>query len=214
MALSGWQIESAANARRQMEQAAQRRQELLNPPAPELPQEAIGAMGGLARSYRRSYGQARQANEARYNQMLRIASGERRRQAGVQQQMLGTLDVGEGQRAADIRGAGAREEATIMQQLARQGLGGGAMGAPLRKGARRETQAELNRLAVTMGRERRDVLRQIAAPREGERLGIMERRTDAYPDPSALTGAFGAIGGGYGGAGLTSMLKSLTRMQR
>lgn len=214
MALSGWQVDLAAAQRKQVNEAHRRRMELLNPPAPELPQEAIGAMGGLASAYSRSYGQARQANEARYNQMIQIANQDRQRALGINRSMLGIAGQTTGQRAADIRSEGVEEQANIMQRLARRGMAGSTVGATMRKGVRRGTSAKLNRLADTMQQTKLGLLRERAGMTQGTRLGITERRTDAYPDPSALTGAFGAIGSGYGGTGMTAMLKSLTKMQR
>lgn len=192
----------------------QKRMELLNPPAPELPEGAAAAMGGLASAYSRTYGQARKANEIRYQQMLRVAKGESKRQARVQKGMMGLVAQESGQRAADIRAEGVGRESDIMQQLARQGMAGTTVAPTLREGVRRGTGEQLNRLSDLMLQRKLGIKQQQAAPRETAKLGIMERRTDAYPDPSALTGAFSAVGRGYGGTGMTAMLKSLTRMQR
>ncbi len=193
--------------------AHQRQMELLNPPAPELPEGVATGMQGLAGAFSRSYGQARQANEARYNQMLKIADQERGRQAGVRRGILGTIGATSGQQAADIRSEGVGEQANIMQRLARQGMAGSTIGATQRAGVRRGTSAKLRRLSDTMLQQRLGVMKLQAAPQRATRLGIMERRTDAYPDPKALTKAFGAIGKGYGGTGIEAMIKSLTRLQ-
>ena len=192
----------------------QKQMDLLNPPAPELPEGVATGMQGLASAFSRSYGQARQANEARYNQMLKIADQDRTRRQGDFRRMLGTIGATSGQQAADIRSEGVGEQANIMQRLARQGMAGSTVGATLRKGVRRGTRAELNRLSDTMLQQKLGVMQQQAAPQQGARLGIMERRTDAFPDPSTLTSAFGAVGQGFGGPGMEAMMSALTRMKR
>lgn len=216
--LTGWTTTTSRGRKPQflhdVKSAAQRRTELLNPPAPELTGGMAAGMRGLAGAYGRVYGQARSANEARYQKMLGIAAGERRRQAGVQRGMLGAIGETTGQRAADIRSEGAGEQANIMQRLARQGMAGTTIAPTMRAGVRRGTGEQLNRLSDLMLQQRLGVMQRQAAPRRGTELGIMERRTDAYPDPTALTGAFGAIGQGYGGAGIEAMLGALSRTYR
>ena len=109
------------------------------------------------------------------------------------QEMLGIMDQTTGQRAADIRSEGVGEQANIMQRLARQGMAGSTVGATMRAGVRRGTQSNLNRLADTM---------------QGRRLGIMERRTDAYPQAGMITGLAGLLGqsGGVNTGNLASAL--------
>ncbi len=199
---------------RQQTGRQQERMDLLNPPAPELPEGVAAGMQGLASAYSRSYGQARQANEARYNQMLKIADRERTRGLELNRRQLEIAGRTTGQRAADIRSEGMGEQANIMQRLTRQGMAGSTVGSTLRAGVRRGTQSSLNRLADTMQQTKLGLLGQRAGMTRGGRLGIMEGRTDAYPDPSALTGAFGAVGEGYGGSGMEAMMSALTKMQR
>lgn len=114
------------------------------------------------------------------------------------QQMLGIMDQTTGQRAADIRSEGVGEQANIMQRLARQGLAGTTIGATQRAGVRRGTQAELNRSADAL---------------QGRRLGIMERRTDAYPQAGMITGLASMLGQSGGGVNTGSMLKALGNMR-
>jgi len=219
--LTGWQrrlgeaqLERERKAKKERELEHQRQMELVNPPPPELPSEAAIGMQRLVESYNQAYGAARQANEARYQQMLRIARGETARQAGVQQRMLGAVGQETGQRAADIRAAGASREADIMQQLARQGMAGTTVAPTMRAGVGRETSAELNRLSDLMLQRKLGVMGQMAAPRRGTELGIMERRTDAYPNLGALTSAFGAVGEGYGGPGMSAMFSALSKIRQ
>jgi hypothetical protein len=146
---------------------------------------AKAGAGGFARlvsSYNRAFGQAKTANERRY------------------QEMLGITDKTTGQRAADIRAEGVGEQANIMQRLARQGMAGSTVGATLRKGARRDTQAELNRAADAL---------------QGRRLGIMERRTDAYPQSSMITNLATLLSqqGGGGGGNVGGVFRALAGMR-
>lgn len=87
------------------------------------------------------------------------------------QQMLGITDETTQQRAADTRSSFAAKGAEIQQGLQRSGLGGSTIGATMGLGVEREQQSALNRLADQM---------------QGTKLGIMERREDAYPDTGGL----------------------------
>ncbi len=214
MALSGFQIESARNAREQMEAAFKRRQELLNPPAPELPQEAVAGLGSLVSSYNQAYGQARQANEQRYQQLLNISRQETQRRQGILGGMLDVAGQTTQQRATDIRQEGQERESNVMQQLARQGMSGTTVAPTLREGVRAGTEANLNRLADTMQQTKLGIMQQQAAPQRGTELGIMERRTDRFPELGALTSAFGAVGQGFGGAGTSAAIKALSKLRQ
>jgi hypothetical protein len=164
-----------------MERAWGRRQELLNPPAPELPAEAVSGLDRLVGSYNQSYEAAKAANEARY------------------QQMLGITAQTTGQRAADIRSSYAGQSADIMQQLARQGMAGTTVAPTMKFGVEREKQAALDRLADQM---------------QQTKLGIIERRTDAYPDYGSLSKTLESIGSGYGASGTTAMINALSRVRQ
>lgn len=213
MALSGWQIESARNAKMQMEAANRRRMELLNPSAPELPEGAVGGLESMVSEYNRAYGEARSANEARYQEMLRISQGETQRQRGIFGEMRGVAEQTTGQRAADIRSAGVEQESDIMQRLARQGMAGTTVAPTMQEGVKRWTSEKLNRLADTMQQTKLGIMGRQADPQQGATLGIMERREDVYPSQAPLLGALGAVGSGYGGQGLTAMIKSFSKMR-
>ena len=114
------------------------------------------------------------------------------------QEMLGITDRTTGQQAADIRSEGVGEQANIMQRLARQGMAGSTVGATMRKGVRRDTRAELRRSADAL---------------QGRRLGIMERRTDAYPQSGMITNLATLLGQSGGGVNTGSMLKALGNMR-
>lgn len=87
---------------------------------------------GLVGQYNVAYGQAREANEARYQQLLDITSQST------------------GQRQADIRASYAGQSADIQQQLSRQGMAGTTVAPTMQMGVQREQQSALNRLADQM----------------------------------------------------------------
>jgi hypothetical protein len=210
MALSGWQRESAYSARQQMEQANRRRQELLNPPSPELPSGTSDAFSRVAGAYSQAYGQARAANEQRYQLMLRIADQDRARRIGLSEQQLDLAKQTTGQRAADIRSAYGEQESDMMQRLARTGMANTTVAPTMQMGVARERESSLNRLADTMQQTRLGILQRRGEIGQGTRLGIMERRTDAYPDQSALVEAAKSMSSGYGAAGTTAAMSALS----
>jgi len=103
-------------------------------------------------------------------------------------QMLGIADQTTGQRLADVRSDYGQQQSNAMQALARLGMGNTTVGNAMRAGTEREKQSALNRVADEM---------------QGTKLGIMERRTDSYPDQNlivALAQALGSSGVGLGGS--------------
>jgi hypothetical protein len=97
---------------------------------------AVGQLGagfeGLVENYNTAYGQARDANEGRYQQMLDIA------------------DKTTGQRMADISSAYNQQGANIAQQQQRLGMGNTTVGDTLQAGNMSQMQASLNRAADEM----------------------------------------------------------------
>lgn len=170
------------------------------------------AMERLATSYGKAYGEAKTANEQRYRAMVKLAEQDYKRKALVQRRMLGAVGQTTGQRAADIRAEGAGEQANIMQQLARQGMAGTTVAPTLREGVRRGTSEKLNRLADQMLGTRLGVMRDIAGQDRSKILGIMERRTDAYPNQALLASLIGMIGPGQKGSLLPSTFGALSKM--
>ncbi|KKN32859.1 hypothetical protein LCGC14_0809440, partial [marine sediment metagenome] len=138
-------------------------------------------IGRLVESYNKAFGEARGANEARY------------------QQLLGITDETTGQRAADIRSRGIEERSDLEQGLARTGLSNTTVSPTLTVGSKRRESEALNRLADTM---------------QGTKLGIIERRTDAFPDPAALRSALGSLGEGYGSKGMEALFNSLANIDQ
>lgn len=116
------------------------------------------------------------------------------------QEMLGIADQTTGQRASDIQGAYQGREADMMQKLARQGLGGTTIAPTMRMGVEREKQSALDRLSDQM---------------QQTKLGIMERRTDEYPDLAGIQSIIAGVGSQYGGGqGIEPMLRALSGLNR
>jgi len=86
-------------------------------------------------------------------------------------QMLGLIDQNTGQRMSDVRSDYMRNGSDIMQQLARLGMSNTTVAPTMQFGNQREMQSALDRTSDEL---------------MGTRLGVMERRTDAYPDLSAV----------------------------
>jgi len=147
----------------------------------DLPDEAVGGVNRLVESYNQAYGQARGANEARY------------------QQLLGIADQTTGQRAADIRREGVEERSDLLQGLGRTGLANTTVAPTLTVGSKRREQESLNRLADQM---------------QGTKLGIIERREDAYPDSAALQSSLSSLGEGYGGKGVSALYNALGNVEQ
>ena len=166
------------------------------------------AVGNLVQSYNQAYGEAKASNEQRYQQLLQIADQDYARSALIRNRMSGIADRTTGQRAADIRSAGAEEESNIDQRLRALGMSGTTVGSSLTGGVKSRTEASLNRLADEMQQTKLGIMREQAGATRDTKLGIMERRTDAYPDISALSGliesAAGAGGGTFGALGQLS----------
>ena len=125
--------------------------------------------------------------EQRYSQMLGIADVDYGRQRVGFNQMLGTIGQETGQRISDIRGQTERRVASEEQRLGRMGLSNTSqVGSVLGRGIRREGEAEINRYRDLMLGRKLGVQRSKAEMTRGTRLGIMERRTDQYPDQQGM----------------------------
>ncbi len=141
--------------------------------------QGASALSGLVNQYNTAYGEARTANEQRY------------------QNMLGIADQTTGQRQADIRQDYLGQQSDMMQQLSRLGMGNTTIGANLGTGIQRGMQESLNRSADTS---------------QQTRLGIMERRTDEYPQNDVILALAQALGQGGGGnmGGIMEALSGMT----
>lgn len=157
----------------------------------------MSALTGAVGQYNRSFGQAKTANERRYQQMLQIADQDYAQQGRGYQQMMSTIGQESGQRAADIRSATEGQVSDYQQQQARLGMSN-VYQPSIVGGIRREGQSNLNRLSDQLLGRKLGVQQQIAQRGRGTRLGIMERREDAYPESGmllALTQQLGSIPG-------------------
>ncbi|MFA5186704.1 MAG: hypothetical protein WC551_09530 [Patescibacteria group bacterium] len=115
------------------------------------------------------------------------------------QQMLDIANQTTQQRAADIRTSYGEQSSNIMQQLARLGMANTTVAPTMQQGVEREQQSSLNRLADEM---------------QQTKLGIIERRQDAYPDLSSIQSIIAGVGSQYGGGqGLSSMLQALAGLR-
>jgi len=141
-----------------------------------------GATGlsGMIDQYNQAYGEAKAANEQRY------------------QQMLGIADQTTGQRMADIRGDYGQQSSDVMQRLARLGLANTTIAPTMQMGINREKHASLNRAADQM---------------QQTKLGIMERRTDEYPQSDIILKLAGMLGQGGGGAGAGGIVNALSNLR-
>ncbi len=171
--------------------------------------EVAGGMQNLATQYQQQYGEAKAANEARYQQMLQLQQqGTQQQRTELQSQYGQMLDVAgqtTGQRAADIRSTYGQQQSGMMQQLARQGMAGTTIAPTMGMGIQREQQSALNRLADEMQGTKLGLMERQAGAVGGlaergqqQRLGIMERREDAYPDAGSLQSILAGIGTSYG----------------
>ncbi len=144
---------------------------------------ARGAASGLSSmigQYNQAYGEAKTANEQRY------------------QRMLGITDQTSGQRASDIRRDFSGQQSDMMQRLASLGMSNTTIAPTLGQGIERNKQAALDRSADSL---------------QGTKLGIMERRTDKYPQSNVIMALVQALGSaGVGGAG-GDIMKALSGMR-
>jgi len=114
------------------------------------------------------------------------------------QQALGILNQNTGQRFSDIRSDSGNERASIFQRLARSGLGGSSVGNVESAGVTRRMNEELNRTSDALA---------------AQKVGLIERRQDPYPDQGSLAELVMGIGSAMGTKGLTSLTGALAGMR-
>ena len=195
---------------------SQRRGAVTTPSAPSW--ETQTGLQNLVQGYNVAYEQARRANEQRYQQLLSGADESIAQRQVAGQEMLGTLGDISQQEAADIRSEYGQQRSNIMQQLARQGMGGTTVAPTMGLGVQREQSAALNRLADAFARTKLGVQAQEASAMDQlrqQRLGIIERREDRYPDLSSLQSIIAGVGAQYGGGmGIPTMLSALAGIRQ
>lgn len=147
-----------------------------------------GATGPLGASYQQAMNNANQANEARYQDILR----------GYQERYARNMDMlaGRGaQEGQDISDRYRSQEAQRRQQLIGRGLGNSTVVNTMQMGNERERANDLGRLNE---RIRQQTLAADAGL-TGDTLQFMERRTDAQPDVRLLAQLAQGMGSaGYG----------------
>jgi len=126
--------------------------------------EVQEGMQSLVANYNRAYGEAKAANEARYNQMLQIA------------------DQTTQQSAADIRSDYANQQASAMQQLARTGMANSTVKAPLSLAFSREKNAALSRNADQMQQTKLGIInsREDAYPDQASLVEVLSGLMGSY----------------------------------
>lgn len=138
----------------------------------------------LLRQGQAAQGDAKQANESRYNDILELLGNTRGR-------ILGDLE-GYGQSLVnDTR----RDYKNLLNNqltaLAERGLSASTARVPIENANKREADSAINRITDA------NILRRTGADERfiDKATGVMERRTDTYPNPSTITGAAGTLGG-------------------
>lgn len=144
---------------------------------------AAGQVGesltGLVDQYNTAYGEARAANEERY------------------QQIIGISDATVDQRSADIQGAYGNRQADVLQRLARTGLSNTTIAPTMTAGIERDKQAALDRSK-----------QEFAAQRIGVRER-REDEYPSSDIIMALVNQFSQGGGGVGAGGIAKALGNL-----
>ena len=108
-------------------------------------------------AYNKAFAEAKLGNESRY------------------QELLGIADKTSGQRAKDIGIDFRAREANAMQQLARTGMANTTVAPTLTTSG-----------GMSFGAQKNAALDRLADQMQQTKLGIIERRTDAYPDLASL----------------------------
>ncbi|MFH1724307.1 MAG: hypothetical protein ABII00_06760 [Elusimicrobiota bacterium] len=150
----------------------------------------VGGMGGLFGQFADAWQQARAANESRYGDILgQYGDMYKRVMANLQ-------GLGEQERK-NIGQRFTERTSDSMQDLVSRGLRGTTIAPSVKQGLAREQEGVLAQLAETLRREQIGYDTGLT----GQKLGFMERRTDAYPDMNLLAQLATMLGRGGGGGG-------------
>jgi hypothetical protein len=137
------------------------------------------SMAAMIDNYNLAFGEAKEANEARY------------------QQQLGIADATTGQRMADVRSSFGQRGADITQQQNRLGMGNTTVGASLQAGNLREQNAALDRTADQMQQTKLGIIggREDAFPDLGSLQSTLAGAASGTmtPQVAAMLKAFGNI---------------------
>lgn len=148
----------------------------------------------LYQKFQKAHDEAKGANEQRYGDIL----NDRRR---LESDMNNMASSTSGQERLDINDRYDRSNADTIQSATDRGLGNTTVLDSLQRGVNADRTAALNRQSDQA------VQRQMGVRNAGaeQRLGFMERRTDAYPSyemMAQLAMQAGQGGGGMGGGGV------------
>ena len=152
-----------------------------------------GAGGSVGANYQAQFDAARAANESRYNTLLT-------NEDNLYSRVMGNVNQGNAQATADLSRSFDQQGARSQQDMISRGLTGSTIAQTMSAGNERNRQGSLNRQAEAFRREQVGYDTALT----GQRQGIIERRTDSYPEMSeliALAQLNGQGGGGRGGAG-------------
>lgn len=144
--------------------------------------------------------EARQANESRYQDTLKLLADARARG-------LDSLDSMSGQQVADANKAYDDKRKNLIADLADRGLGGSTKRIAVESMTQRERDAAVNRIKDTLLQNRNATDLGFT----DRAAGVMERRTDAYPAPTdigALIARLGPLLSGAGGGNALAQLLS------
>lgn len=131
--------------------------------------EITSGLDALVANYNQAFGSAREANEARY------------------QQLLGITDETTQQRQIDVTGAYQQKESDVMQRLAGLGMSNTTVAPTMQFGIEREKQSALNRTADEMQQTKLGIIER--REDEGPDLGSLQ---------SVLAGVGTSYAGGQG----------------
>ncbi len=148
-------------------------------------EQGSSALSGLVNQYNTAYGEARTANEQRY------------------QNMLGIADQTTGQRQADIRQDYLGQQSDMMQQLSRLGMGNTTIGANLGTGIQRGMQESLNRSADASQQTRLGIMERRTDEYPSNEIILALAQQLGQGGGGGMGGMFGAMGQmTQGGSGL------------
>lgn len=139
--------------------------------AAEIKAAKEGSVTNPVTQYQSDYAAARAANESRYQDILGQSEAAYTRN-------MGYLDKYGQQQSADINQRYSDLGASAVQDLTSRGLGNTTVTATTATGIANQASAEQRRLAEDLAQQR------LAADTSltQAKLGVMERKTDAYPD--------------------------------
>lgn len=162
----------------------------------QLIMSLIGGNGGAGDGY----AEAKQANESRYQDILKLFGDTRGRS-------LDAIDSMSGQQEADANQKYDWMRNNLLSDLADRGLSGSTRRIPIEMATKRERDAAINRILDSQREYRSNTDERFV----DKAAGVMERRDDPYPKDDGSTALIGQLlglagGGGGLGGGLESLL--------